>query len=530
MNSPKNTLEISLPKKPFSVVKLQNLFEECQSNKSKLLENKKSDIRNDSKLSASAKLLAVAEAKLSDSENKDCENLFINYVYKYYFEVEKADYFFYDVVKEELVHRTQKDFINEVANKISKGAFEKYFMKNSKIYKITSKLDKPRVYEEDKQYFLNECRGFLHKKYKLYAEYSDDIKEGVDMMLDMIKQISCNNQNDVYDAYVKYLAQLCRGMKTEVIIYKKGEQGIGKSTETDFLINYVLGKDICLLSGTEPLTSNFNKCFLGKLFVVFEELPTFGPREWEAVSSKLKTLTTEKTAQFRGLFKDPIEAENILNFVINTNVESLKNSDGRRIIILPLSSCRKGDYEYMNNIRSKCFNLEVGEAFYSYMMSIDITNYYAQKCFPDTENKLLAIANQLDPVEKFIKVNYVLKKRGIQDKTSDFYNEYKGFCTLSNFKPLTNTMFYAKLKNFCNIEKKKIEGIHKFKVPYETLKALSDKNKWICEFDDEDEDEQDDDDDEVVSPLDSGIKTIDYKKRCQELEKELTELKLKLNL
>ena len=67
-------------------------------------------------------------------------------------------------------------------------------------------------------------------------------------------------------------------------------------------------------------------------------------------------------------------------------------------------------------------------------------------------------------------------------------------------------------------------------VPYETLKALSDKNKWICEFDDEDEDEQDDDDDEVVSPLDSGIKTIDYKKRCQELEKELTELKLKLNL
>ena len=141
MNSPKNTLEISLPKKPFSVVKLQNLFEECQSNKSKLLENKKSDIRNDSKLSASAQLLAVAEAKLSDSENKDCENLFINYVYKYYFEVEKADYFFYDVVKEELVHRTQKDFINEVANKISKGAFEKYFMKNNTILFIFTGLN-----------------------------------------------------------------------------------------------------------------------------------------------------------------------------------------------------------------------------------------------------------------------------------------------------------------------------------------------------------------------------------------------------
>ncbi len=94
MNSPKNTLEISLPKKPFSVVKLQNLFEECQSNKSKLLENKKSDIRNDSKLSASAKLLAVAEAKLSDSENKDCENLFINYVYNITLKLKKLFFYF----------------------------------------------------------------------------------------------------------------------------------------------------------------------------------------------------------------------------------------------------------------------------------------------------------------------------------------------------------------------------------------------------------------------------------------------------
>lgn len=527
MESLKNTLEILLPKKPFSVEKLQKLNEECESKKYKMLENKKSDIRNDSKLSESAKKIGINEVKLLESEIKECENLFIDYVYKYYFEVEKGDYFYYDTIKQEIVHKTQKDFINEVANKISKGAFEKYFMKNSKIYKITSKIDKPRVYVEEKQYFLNECKGFLHKKYKSYNEYSDDIKEGVEMILDMIKQISCNSQEDIYNAYVKYLAQLCRGMKTEVIIYKKGEQGIGKSTETDFLINYVLGKDICLLSGTEPLTSNFNKCFLGKLFVVFEELPTFGAKEWEAVSSKLKTLTTEKTAQFRGLFKDPVEAENILNFVINTNVESLKNSDGRRIIILPLSSCKKGDYEYMNNIRSKCFNLEVGEAFYSYMMSVDIKDFYAQKCFPDTENKLLAIANQLDPVEKFLKINYVLKKRDIQDKSTDFYDEYRGFCTLQNYKPLTNTMFYAKLKNFCNIEKRKIEGIYKFKVPYEKLKELSDKNKWICEFDEEETD--DEDYDEVVSPLDEGIK-IDYKKQCMELEKELAELKLKLNL
>jgi len=528
MESQKNSIEISLPKKPFNVLKLQTIYEKCENDKKQMLKIKIEEIKADSDIPEDKKEYAIKGVYLSKDDIKKCEEPLLNYVYKYYFEVEKGDFFFYDTTKDEIIHKTQKDFINEVANKLYKGAFEKLFMKNNEIYKITSKIDKPRAYQEDKQYFLNECKGFLHKKYKPYNEYSNDIKEGVEMILEMIKLISCNSQEDVYNAYVKYLAQLCRGMKTEVIIYKKGEQGIGKSTETDFLINYVLGKEICLLSGTEPLTSNFNKCFLGKLFVVFEELPTFGPKEWEAVSSKLKTLTTEKTAQFRGLFKDAIQAENILNFVINTNVESLKNSDGRRIIIMPLSSCKKGDYEYMNNIRNKCFNLQVGEAFYSYMMSIDITNFYAQKCFPETENKLLAIANQLDPVEKFLKIKYVLKKRNIQDKSTDFYEEYKGFCVLHTYKPLTNTMFYAKLKNLCNIEKKKINGIYKFKVPYETLKEMSDKNKWVCEFDEEEEevDEDDDETDDETSPIDK----INYKLRCIELEKEVASLKKLLNL
>jgi hypothetical protein len=89
-------------------------------------------------------------------------------------------------------------------------------------------------------------------------------------------------------------------------------------------------------------------------------------------------------------------------------------------------------------------------------------------------------------------------------------------------------MFYAKLKNLCNIEKKKINGIYKFKVPYETLKEMSDKNKWVCEFDEEEEvdDEEDDETDDEASPIDK----INYKLRCIELEKEVASLKKLLNL
>jgi len=225
---------------------------------------------------------------------------------------------------------------------------------------------------------------------------------------------------------------------------------------------------------------------------------------------------------YRGLFKDPFQAENISNFMINTNVESIKNSSGRRYIILPCSEARKGDFNYFENIKTNCYNNEVGEAFYSYMMEVNIDGFYAQKSFPDTENKLLAIANQLDPVEKFLKFNYVLKNKAISKiKTTDFYKFYLDYCSQNNYKNLTNTMFYARLKAH-KIEKgPKSNGYFYFDVPLEDLKSLASKHKWICKFDEEldadDNEESDDEDDK------------DYVKLYHQLLKENAELKKLLN-
>ena len=147
----------------------------------------------------------------------------------------------------------------------------------------------------------------------------------------------CNNDETMLEAYLKYYSQLARGMKTEVIIYRKSGEGTGKSTETDFNMNYLFGKDVCLISNTEPLLTNYNKIYLGKLIIIFEELPTFSESQWSAVSSKLKTLTTEKICTYRDLYEKGAQAENISNFQINTNVESIKDSNGRRYIILDLN-------------------------------------------------------------------------------------------------------------------------------------------------------------------------------------------------
>ena len=333
-------------------------------------------------------------------------------------------YFYYNVKDDKFEQKDKKDCINEVMVKIDEKLFKQLFEKNNAIYNLVSNIKRPRIYKENDDYYVNEWRGFMYKDIKPYDEYSEDLRDRVQIILDMIKEISCGNNEEFYDAYIKYLSQLCRGIKTEVIIYKKSMQGCGKSTESDFLMNYVLGSSICTIGNTEPLLSNFNMSLLGQLLVVFEELPTFSEAQWSGASSKLKTMTTEKNMLYRGLYKDPIKAENISNFIINTNVDSIKDSDGRRIIMMPVNNSRMGDHEYFKNIKTKCFNNEVGEAFYAYMMTIDVDGFYAQQHFPETDSKRIAIADYLQSHMKFLKCNYVLKTRSIIATQPTNYRTY----------------------------------------------------------------------------------------------------------
>ena len=61
-------------------------------------------------------------------------------------------------------------------------------------------------------------------------------------MLGLIKEINCSGDEAFYTAFLKYLAQIVKGEKKEVIIYQKLRmEGIGKSTLTEFIRQFVLG-------------------------------------------------------------------------------------------------------------------------------------------------------------------------------------------------------------------------------------------------------------------------------------------------
>ena len=96
--------------------------------------------------------------------------------------------------------------------------------------------------------------------------------------------------------------------------------------------------------------------------------------------------------------------------MINTNVEALKDSAGRRIVYLDLSNAHKGNDKLFSEIHNKCMNKEVGEAFYSYLRTVITDNqaneFYGQseqRGFPETENKKVAISSQIHSSYKFVK-------------------------------------------------------------------------------------------------------------------------------
>ena len=109
--------------------------------------------------------------------------------------------------------------------------------------------------------------------------------------------------------YKLWMSNMARGNKNQSVLYLKGEEGIGKSTFTDFLVKYVIGQRLSLKSGSQPLISNFNSILFCKLLVVYEELENFGTTQWQTVSTRIKRDITSDTCHYESKGVDSFEAK-----------------------------------------------------------------------------------------------------------------------------------------------------------------------------------------------------------------------------
>jgi hypothetical protein len=465
---------------------------------------------------------------MSNFSLEEANNMAINqcreYITKYFYPLNTSQHVMvsYDEDGKPVYEIKEDQTIKKVYfNRLPKDVCDYYFKKYDKIRSLTCELNKPTLFDN----YFNTCPSFLHTV-KPYDSFSNEIKNKVNIMLDCIQTIWASGDEAQYNYIIKWFANMARGGKNQSVLYLRGDEGIGKSTITDFMMKHVIGSRLSLMSGSGPLLSNFNIILYSKLLVVYEELENFSTSQWQVVSSRIKRDVTSTTCSYEKKNETSFVGKNINNIIINSNVDAIKNDEGRRYFILDLSNEKKGDSKFWDSIY-KCMNNEVGEAFFSYLHNVDLTDYHDQ-AFPSTQAKQDAIVKRLESVAKFIKDDYILRKRDLNCNLQHLYGSYKQYCANTGAKAEHKIEFNSRMTKY-KLEGKKSGNDHnKFNYKQEYLVEIATKNKWLHKTDvyflspDEvfcDDGPIDD------APLDRGIKDDKDEEIESVKDKEINELK-----
>jgi hypothetical protein len=414
-----------------------------------------------------------------------------------------------------------------------------YFKKYTDLRTITYELNKD-IFFDDK---INLCPRMKHQYFKYDWTENDKklkkLKQKLDIMLNYIKEVLASGNEDVFKYIIQWLSYMVKGGKNDSILYLKSKQGTGKSTLCEFLREHVIGDDLSLESGSAPIISNFNAILGGKLFIYFEELETFSTGQWMSVSSRLKRYATSSTITLEDKNIKAYTTKNIMNIMIASNNDAVMDDDGRRYMILDISTHRqiipncdnarnRENIKFWSDIRS-CFNDEVGSVFYSYLMEVDTSNYRPQN-FPITQSKLDSYAKRLDSHELFIKFNYVLSRSEMKTNVGELYEEYTTYCKGNGIlKPITKIDFHKKIKE-TGIETYKSGDKLKIKITAAELAEIAKCQNWVHATD-EYYDADSKKDKKSLSGLDYGLdfqEDNDYEKKYNDLQEKYEQMVLEM--
>jgi len=332
---------------------------------------------------------------------------------------------------------------------------------------------------------INTMAKTLHTKDKKYNKCSDKEKQAVNMMLDFIKQVWASNDNSQYEYLLNWFANMIQGNKNHTLLYVKSTtEGIGKSTLTDFIKEYVLGYGVCDQSTSYPLLSGNNTSLYGKMLVVFEELGKSTKAEWEKISSCLKEWITSDMIQYNQKYVAPFTSNNINNYIINTNCESLIGADGRRYFVCDLSTQYKNDFDFWKCLHDTCFNPEIGKAFYLYMMERDVSSFNSAR-MPDTKRKKEYIADLIKSPFKFIKFNYILTNKDLNCSVKEFYEYYQTYCEKTEQKQIYQKRPCIALLREIGIDYKTSNSKTTYNIDVKQLHNIATKYEWYSSDDQE---------------------------------------------
>jgi hypothetical protein len=375
----------------------------------------------------------------------------------------------YEIISNDLLKQV---YINRFDDKLAKW----YIKENKSIKQVVCELNEPKFYDNK----FNLCPQ-IKASYQPYEEFAVETKEGVDLFLKYIFEVLASSSQENYIYIQKWLSNALKGNKNDSCIYLKGPQGIGKSTISDFLKLFVVGEDLFLETGSKPFKSTFNFVTFGRLFIQISELESTSTSDWYSLSSKLKRIITSTTETYEEKNQKQFQAKNLANYMIDSNNDTIKDDEGRRFYIADVSTKYRENHSYFGTLRAKCFNDEVGKAFYSYMLEYDTNGFIPQK-FPITNSKLASFTKRINPIYEFIKNFYILDKKDMNMLATELFEK---FWNTHDKKKFPRADLKKALEEVGIVYSKINSGNSCYKYSYSQLKEIGDKFHWLDELDNE---------------------------------------------
>ena len=237
------------------------------------------------------------------------------------------------------------------------------------------------------------------------------------------------------ETYYNYIVSWFAGLVTNltgtnrVALAMVSGQGTGKNTLFDFMSEFILGNNNTVaVTGINSITGNFNAILQNKRLININEMSSTKD-EFKSNFDKIKGFITDTTIQITPKGIDSYTMSNIGNYILFTNHADsiIVEETDRRYAIFDMSNIHANDQEYFNNFYSLCFNQDVANEFYTYLLDFESVDL---RKIPMTEIKREMMALSKPNPLRFLDAVKIDSMFGEETniKARDLYTHYRNWC------------------------------------------------------------------------------------------------------
>lgn len=283
-------------------------------------------------------------------------------------------------------------------------------------------------------------------------ECNIDIKLQCPVFFDFLKRVISNNDEQVYNWLINYIAKMVQKGMTKQLLILMGKMGIGKGTFAE-LLGLIIDEKYCqTMNDISQISSQFNSLSQTSILTVVEEVIS-DAGDYRRVNAKIKSLVTETKILIQKKGIDQFMDYSNNNIIINSNGSNPINitSDNRRAMIIYVEPIVQKNVEYFSNLRKEFDkNIEyIRFFFYKFEFISDLNSIR-----PTTKAEINILHLNKSTIELFVEEELILKGDVTNHcrKSVVVYNHYKDFCKENGYKVISNKYFRGELESAIGLD------------------------------------------------------------------------------